>query len=99
MQRLWPDEIIRRAQGAVGGIDIAAFTETVAGDGRLHGMIVFMGVDADIVHDAEAEGKTGPGHAVGGSLGGQAVDGAVGPVRMPMAVQQHPVGRFVADDK
>lgn len=57
MQRLWPDEIIRRAQGAVGGIDIAAFTETVAGDGRLHGMIVFMGVDADIVHDAEAEGK------------------------------------------
>lgn len=46
---------------------------------RPHGMIVFMGVDADIVHDAEAEGKTGPGHAVGGSLGGQAVDGAVGP--------------------
>ena len=41
----------------------------------------------------------GAGHAVGGSLGGQAVDGAVGPVRVPMAVQQHPVGRFVADDK
>lgn len=34
-----------------------------------------------------------------GPIGSQAVNGAVGPVRVPMAVQQHPVGGVVADDK
>ena len=58
-----------------------------------------MGVDAQIGVFLTAIVKAGLGDARNGTPGGQAVDGGVGPVIVPMAVFDILIGRLLAGDQ
>ena len=87
------------ARGAVVHMDDATLPETVTRDGVQHGVVVSVRIDAHIVSVRRAEVEAGAGDAVRVAIGGEAMDGAVGPIGMPLALLDGAVGRFLAEDE